>query len=109
MRALLTGALALAAAISLGGQGTLPPEVKPPSTTAVGQARPPQKPAPTQTSKAISSGELSGRVVDDGNRGIADAVVWLIGSYAIVLGVILLVFAFRARGFANRAVSGARA
>ena len=57
--------------------------MKPPSTAAVGQARPPQKPAPTQTSKAISSGELSGRVVDDGNRAIADAVVWLIGATSL--------------------------
>ena len=83
MRAPLTGVLALAAAISLGGQSTLPPVVKPPSTAAVGQARPPQKPAPTQTSKAISSGELSGRVVDEGNRAIADAVVWLIGATSL--------------------------
>ena len=34
------------------------------------------------------------------------SILWLIGGYAIVFGVILIVFAFRARGFAKR-VSGA--
>jgi hypothetical protein len=67
MGASLTGALALAAAISLGAQSTSSP----------------QKQTPTQTSKAISSGELSGRVVDDGNRPIAEAAVWLVGSTSV--------------------------
>jgi uncharacterized protein (DUF2141 family) len=83
MKAPLTGALALAAAISLGGQSTILPILQPPTTAPVGQAKPPQKPLPTQTSKAISSGELSGRVVDDGNRAVVDAAVWLVGAASL--------------------------
>lgn len=30
------------------------------------------------------------------------ALLWLIGTYAIVFGVLLLIFAFKARGFVNR-------
>ena len=37
-RALLTGALALAAAISLGGQSTIPPVVMPPTTSPAARA-----------------------------------------------------------------------
>jgi hypothetical protein len=83
MRAPLTVVLALAAAISLGGQSTVPPVVKLPTTSPVGPGKPPQRPAPTQTSKAISAGELSGRVIDDDNRAIADAAVWLIGTTSL--------------------------
>jgi len=83
MRVPLTGALALAAAISLGGQSTIPPVVKLPTTSPVGPGKPPQRPAPTQTSKNIATGELSGRVVDDGNRAIVDASVWLVGTTSL--------------------------
>ena len=31
------------------------------------------------------------------------ALLWLIGTYAIVFGILLLMFAFKARGFVNRA------
>ncbi len=83
MRASLIGALALAAAISPGGQSTIPPIIAPPVTSPVGPARTPQRPAPTLTSKNIPTGELSGRVVDDSKRAIADAAVWLVGTSSL--------------------------
>ena len=83
MRASLTCALALAVAVSLGGQSTIPPIVAPPITSPVGPGKPPQRPAPTQTSKNIPTGELSGRVVDDGRRAIVDAAVWLVGTSSL--------------------------
>jgi uncharacterized membrane protein HdeD (DUF308 family) len=33
------------------------------------------------------------------------AVIWVIGCYAVVLGVVLVVLSFRSRGFVNRAVA----
>jgi uncharacterized membrane protein HdeD (DUF308 family) len=35
------------------------------------------------------------------------SVLWLIGAYAIVFGIILIIFAFRARGFVKRVSSAA--
>ena len=37
------------------------------------------------------------------------SVLWLIGAYAIAFGVILVIFAFKARGFAKRTAAAAKA
>jgi uncharacterized membrane protein HdeD (DUF308 family) len=37
------------------------------------------------------------------------AVIWVIGAYAVVLGIVLIVLSFRARGFVHRALAAMNA
>ncbi|HXT70137.1 MAG TPA: carboxypeptidase-like regulatory domain-containing protein [Vicinamibacterales bacterium] len=83
MRVFFALAVAVGAAVAVSGQSTIPPVVMPPTTTPVGPVRPPQKPPLTVTPKAGPAAEISGRVVDDGSRGIGEATVWLVGQTSI--------------------------
>ena len=83
MKTLVALAVVLGAAVAVSGQTTIPPVVRPPTTIPVGPIKPPQKPPVTVTPKAGPAAEISGRVVDDGSRGVGEATVWLLGPTSI--------------------------
>ncbi len=83
MRPFLAVAVMAGAAAAVSGQVTIPPVVFPPMTSPVGSARPTATPPLTLTPKAGPAAEMSGRVVDDGARAVADATVWLLGPSSL--------------------------
>ena len=83
MRVFVALAVVVGAAVVLSGQSTIPPVVSPATPMPAGPVRPPQKPPLTVTPKAGPAAEISGRVVDDGSRGVWEAIVWLVGQTSL--------------------------
>src|SRR5512132_1407053 len=85
MKHILAGALAMAAAVALSGQGTVaPPGAKPtmpPAAPPIATPKAPQRPG-TNTALTPKPGgpAIAGVVVDPDGRAVVDAAVWLVGT-----------------------------